>query len=204
LSNDGLDAVKDGMGDAFRGMLGDGKSLTGLGEFRAAAGLYKYAAEAKKEPGRVEAMVIDKMAEKLLQAAHLEFVRLAFDQVGFKARGAKAGQAGYIDLHDLEVNLPPIKPNIYFVVVIKGIAMKNDALKMSFEIDSKVSFEELQLYSDGDRRLMGKSLVATLSLYLLAKMRIGQRKTKIGESSFHLGGFGLAEADLRRELPPST
>jgi len=179
------------MGNAFHGMLDDGKSFSRLNELQTAVDWYKYAAEARKQPGNVQAMVIDKIVEKLLEAAHLEFIQLTFDQVNLKAKGKKAGNAGYLDLHGLEADLPPIKPNIRFVILVNGVAMRSDVLEISFEIDSKVSLEELKLYYNGDGRLKGKSLAATFTLFLLAKMRIGQRKKKIGEGAFRLEGFEL-------------
>ncbi len=143
-------------------------------------------------------MVLDKIAYKLLQVTHLDFLQLVFDRGIHEAQKARGKGRGPNDFPDVRVNFPPFNPNVYFVVFVGEVRLKSEALKISFELDPSVFFQGIRWRSDGNGgSLSVKSIVGTLGLYLLAKMMIGRKRRKIGEKSFSVDGFELTQKELK-------
>jgi hypothetical protein len=85
------------------------------------------------------------------------------------------------------ISLPPIKPSITFTPNIDGVPIKNNMLKLSFELDSIVHLKGITGQLEAAERLFSVgSLAVELKLYALTPMVIGAKKTKIGEQTFNI------------------
>ena len=182
MSNDTLQKINEGIGETLNKILTDKSELfTQLREVKDAIEWYKEVQEARKEPGKAEAMISNKVIEKLLEVLPLEFLNITFDKIILHGKGDK-------DMtFDLDLELPPIKPNVYLIILVNGVKLKKNELKISFEVNSTLKLEEIRLFSGSQENFVKvKAVILHLTLYLLSTMMIGQKKKKIGETDLRL------------------
>src|SRR5712692_8695733 len=88
MSKNALENVKSEFGSKLQAMLDNRTEyLGGLREFYDAIDWYRKTDEGKKDPGKVNAMVVNLVIEKLLDVVPLRFLRLTFDKILLEGRG---------------------------------------------------------------------------------------------------------------------
>ncbi|MGH9879057.1 MAG: hypothetical protein ACRD5H_15625, partial [Nitrososphaerales archaeon] len=88
MSNDTLQKINEGIGETLNKILTDNNELfTQLREVKDAVEWYKEVQEARKEPGKAEAMITNKVIEKLLEVLPAEFLNITFDKINLHGKG---------------------------------------------------------------------------------------------------------------------
>lgn len=121
------------------------------------------------------------IAEQIASAASPEFKRGLFDKLSSEAKNRL--EKGF-DIPSLK--LPTIKPDIIFEVVVNGVPIPNNLLKLMFEISPVAEVKGVKASLEGDKIISIQSLVAHFKLYFLIPMMIGNKKVKVGEFSFNI------------------
>lgn len=190
MSNDTLQKVNAEIEESLNKILTDKNELFNqLREIKDAIAWYKEVQEARKEPGKAEAVVTNKVIEKLLEKMPLEFLNITFDKIMLHGKGEKTDV-----VFDLDLELPPIKPTVSLKILVNGAESKNNVLKISFEVNSKLKLEEVNIFSDSQENFVRvKAINLHLELYLLSAMLIGQKKKKIGEKDLRLEDLELRQ-----------
>lgn len=190
MSNDTLQKLNDGIEETLNKILTDNNEVfTQLREVKETIEWYGEVQEATKGPGKAEAMIANKVIEKLSEVLPLEFLNIAFDKIILHGKGAKDV------IFNIDLELPPIRPNVYLIILVNGVKLKNNELKITFEVNSKLKLEEVRIFSGSQENFVTvKAIILHLEVYLLSAMMIGQKKKKIGETDLR-----LEDLELRRK-----
>ena len=195
MSYDALGKIETAIGQKLQEAFEDRKQvLTHVREVADAIEWYGKAEEAKKEPGKFEAMVVNKIIEKLQRVVAQEVVNLSFNRVILEGE-----EGGNTDVEfDLTINMPPFKPSVYFILVIDGIPLRNNAVKISFELDGIVKLRRIRIYSDPQEKWFRvKRIEAIFTLFLLSSMMIGKKKIEITEAKIL-----VEDLEFRKSVSP--
>ena len=190
MSQDALQKINGEIEETLHRILTNKQELFAqLREIKEAVEWCREVEEARKEPGKAEAMVTNKVIEKLLEVVPLEFLNITFDKIILHGKEEKRDV-----VFNLDLELPPIKPDVYLIILINGVRLKNNELKISFEINATLKLEEVRIFSNTDENSVKvKRMYIHFVLYLLSAMILGQKKKKIGEMD-----LSLEDLELRR------
>lgn len=178
--------IKDKMNESVNQLLlsDSGELLDQLQHIRLLGDWYKNLKEkgdGSMHLGDLMTTIKQTIAEQIASAASPEFKKGLFERLSSEAKNRL--EKGF-DIPAL--NLPTIKPDIIFEVMVNGVPIPNNLLKLMFEIIPVAEVKGVKADLEDDKRISIQSLAAHFKLYFLIPMMIGNKKIKIGEFSFNI------------------
>jgi hypothetical protein len=160
----------------------ENEELRNIREVKNAIDWYRKTEEASKEKGGLEALMLNKIKDKILESLPDKFKFPEFLDITFN----KVAVSDNVNVNfNVNFTLPSVKTHVDFVIHTGPVSHKMEMF--AFQIDTEVDASGAGVSSEREgKRVSIESLAATVTVYLLSPMIIGVKKIKIGSKEFAL------------------